>query len=83
MGSNRMRGRVRILALAALVGVVAGIGGIGFYIATRVVEHYAMGVVAGYSPEPHPGGEPTLAWIPAVTRDFNSWLLLLMSPRWV
>ncbi len=78
LGSNRIRGQVRILGLAALVGVVAGIGGIGFYLATRVVEHYALGVIAGYTPEPHPGGEPTLAWLPAITRTLNPWLLLLI-----
>ena len=78
LGSNRIRGQVRILGLAALVGVVAGIGGIGFYLATRVVEHYALGVMAGYTPEPHPGGEPALTWLPAITRTLNPWLLLLI-----
>jgi hypothetical protein len=44
LGSHRIRGQVRLLGLAALVGIVAGIGGIVFYVATRVVEHYALGV---------------------------------------
>jgi CIC family chloride channel protein len=60
------------------VGVVAGLGGIAFYIATRVVEHYALGVGAGYCPEPHPGGEPSLAWLPTVTHALHPWLLLLI-----
>jgi len=60
------------------VGVVAGIGGIGFYVATRAVEHYALGVVAGYTPEPHPGGEPSLAWLPTVIHALHPWLLLLI-----
>jgi len=77
-GSNRIRGQVRILGLAALVGVVAGFGGIAFYVATRAVEHYALGSLAGYVPEPHPGGEPTLTWLPAITRTLNPWLLLLI-----
>jgi CIC family chloride channel protein len=77
-GSDRIRGQVRLLGLAGLVGVVAGLGGIAFYIATRVVEHYALGVGAGYCPEPHPGGEPSLAWLPTVTHALHPWLLLLI-----
>ena len=42
VGSERLRGQVRLLALASLVGIVAGLGAIGFYVATRVVEHYAL-----------------------------------------
>ena len=77
-GSDRIRGQVRLLGLAGLVGVVAGLGGIAFYIDTRVVEHYALGVGAGYCPEPHPGGEPSLAWLPTVTHALHPWLLLLI-----
>jgi len=78
LGSDRIRGQVRLLGLAGLVGVVAGLGGIAFYIATRVVEHYALGVGAGYCPEPHPGGEPSLAWLPTVTHALHPWLLVLI-----
>lgn len=78
LGSERLRGQVRILGLAALVGIVAGIGGVAFYIATRAVEHYALGVLAGYCPTPSPGGEPSLGWLSPVTRAFNPWLLLLI-----
>ena len=46
--SSRIRNQVRMLALAGLVGIVAGVGAIVFYVATRAVEHYALGVVAGY-----------------------------------
>ena len=77
-GSDRIRGQVRLLGLAGLVGVVAGLGGIAFYIATRVVEHYALGIGAGYCPEPHPGGEPSLTWLPTVTHALHPWLLLLI-----
>jgi CIC family chloride channel protein len=78
LGSLRVRGQARLLGFAALVGIVAGIGGIGFYIATRVVEHYALGVWAGYYPQPHPGGETPLAWLPEVVHPFHPWLLLLI-----
>jgi H+/Cl- antiporter ClcA len=76
--SNRVRGQVRLLALAGVVGIVAGIGGIAFYVATRLVEHYALGALAGYHPEPHPGGEPSFAWLVAWDHPLYLWLLLLM-----
>ena len=76
--STGIRGQVRLLGLAGLVGIVAGIGAIAFYVATRVVQHYALGLLAGYSPEPHPGGEPSLAWLPGVSHSFHPWLLLLI-----
>ncbi len=78
LGSLRIRGQVRLLGFAALVGIVAGLGGIAFYIATRVVEHYALGVWAGYYPQPHPGGEPSFAWLSVVEHPFHPWLLLLI-----
>ena len=64
LSQNRFRTQIRLLGLSALVGIVAGLGAIVFYVATRVVEHYALGVVAGYYPEPRPGGEASLSWLP-------------------
>ena len=55
-----------------------GIGAIVFYVATRVVEHYALGVLAGYYPQPRPGGEPSMSWLPVVAHPFYPWLLLLI-----
>ena len=78
LSQNRFRVQIRLLGLAALVGVVAGLGAIVFYVATRVAEHYALGVVAGYYPEPHPGGEPPMSWIPLPVHPFSPWLLLLI-----
>ncbi len=78
IGRERFRSQVRILALAALVGVVAGLGAIVFYVATRAAEHYALGVVAGYSPEPHPGGEMAMSWLPPITRPLTPWLLVVI-----
>jgi CIC family chloride channel protein len=75
---SRIQTQVRLLGLAVLVGVVAGLGAIGFYLATRIVEHYALGVVVGYYPEPHPGGEPAIPWLHAGQRPFSPWLLLLV-----
>jgi CIC family chloride channel protein len=76
--SSRIRSQVRLLALAGLVGVVAGVGAIAFYVATRAVEHYALGVVAGYDARPRPGGEPLMAWLSAEKHSLHLWLLLLV-----
>ncbi|HOM17617.1 MAG TPA: chloride channel protein [Thermoguttaceae bacterium] len=75
---GRVRQPARLLALAMLVGVVAGVGGIAFYLATRIMEHYALGVVAGYWPEPRPGGEGGLSWLEGPRTPLHlSWLLLV------
>ena len=78
LSQNRFRAQIRLLGLAALVGIVAGLGAIVFYVATRVVEHYALGVLAGYYPEPRPGGEAAMSWLPVVAHPFFPWLLLLI-----
>ncbi len=75
---GQFRQSARLLVLAVLVGVVAGLGGIAFYLATTVMTHYALGGVAGYRPEPSPGGEPDLWWL----SDFQTplrlpWLVVL------
>jgi len=75
---DRFRQSARLLGLAILVGVVAGLGGIAFYLATRIMEHYALGVVAGYWPEPRPGGEGGLSWLGGPRTSLQlSWLVLV------
>jgi CIC family chloride channel protein len=64
-----------LLGLALLVGVIAGVGAIVFFMATQVVFHYSLDALAGYRPHT-PGGEPPL--LPETDRPFNPWLLLLM-----
>ncbi|MCE5301786.1 MAG: chloride channel protein [Planctomycetaceae bacterium] len=76
--SRRLRGQIRLFGLSSLVGVVAGLGGIVFYVATRVVEHLALGNGAGYFPAPEPTGEPSFNWLPTSTGPLNPWLLLLI-----
>jgi len=78
LSQNRYRTQVRLFGLAALVGIVAGLGAIGFYLATRIVEHFALGVAAGYYPEPRPGGESPLSWLPHPNHAFYWWLLLFI-----
>jgi CIC family chloride channel protein len=77
IGRKRLRTQVRLLALAVLLGVITGLGAVAFYVATRVVAHYALGL-AGYSAEPHPGGEPEIAWLHPMSFPFHWWLLILI-----
>ena len=75
----RFQNQIRLLGLAMLVGLVAGLAAIVFYLATRAVEHYVLGVIVGYCPEPHPGGEPSIAWPgPQVQHALLPWLLLVV-----
>ncbi len=67
-----------MLGLAILVGIVAGMGAIFFYLATRVVEHYALGTIVGYHQPMRPGGETELPWLPVWVTTFRPWLLLIV-----
>jgi CIC family chloride channel protein len=78
LSQNRFRAQIRLLGLSALVGVVAGLGAVVFYVGTRVVEHYALGALAGYYPEPRPGGESAISWLPVVAHPLFPWLLVLV-----
>ena len=55
LAERRFRTQVRLLGLAVLVGIVAGLGAIVFYLATRIVEQYALGNIVGYHPAIRPG----------------------------
>ncbi len=85
IGQKHIRKQVRLLGLAMLVGVVAGLGAIVFYVGTKYAEHYALGEVVGYYPKPHPGGESSdsagespLPEPPPGEDTFHPWLLLLI-----
>ena len=58
------------LGLSMIVGLVAGLAAIGFYLVTQAAFAWAMGSLAGYQPEPHPAGEPDLAWLPTPAAAF-------------
>ena len=75
LSQKRLRSQVRVLGLALVVGVVAGLGAIAFYGACQGVVHYALDGAAGYRPH-HPGGEPPL--LPPTEHPFRPWLLLLI-----
>ncbi len=78
LAQRRIRAQARLLGLAILVGIVAGLGAIVFYLATRVVEHYALGTIVGYHPPMRPGGEAELPWLPVWDTTFRPWLLLIV-----
>jgi chloride channel protein, CIC family len=74
----RVRDQVRLLGLAVLVGIVAGLGAIVFYAATRSVEHYALGELVGYHAPVRPAGEADLPGLAAWHAPFRPWLLLIV-----
>jgi CIC family chloride channel protein len=78
LGSVRMRTQMRLLGSAVLVGIVAGLGAILFYMATRLVWTWALGGLVGYRPADQPAGEPAIGWIGAVHTAFRPWLLLVV-----
>jgi CIC family chloride channel protein len=74
----RLQSQLRMLGSAVLIGVVAGLGAIGFYLATRVIERLVLGSLVGYDLPVHPGGETEIAWLPAISGTFYPWLLLVV-----
>jgi H+/Cl- antiporter ClcA len=73
---RRFRAQLRLLALAALVGVVAGLGAVLFASACQLVEHYTLDGIAGYRTATPPEGEPVL-FAPS-PQPFRPWLLLVV-----
>ena len=66
---------VRILAICCLVGVVAGLGAIGFYWLLGLAKYVFLDCLAGYHP-PGPGGEPPP--FPPTDDLLNKWILLIL-----
>jgi CIC family chloride channel protein len=58
-----------------VVGVVAGLGAVAFYVLCQAGLHFLLDVGAGYRPE-HPFGEPPL--FTATTKEFSRYLLILI-----
>jgi CIC family chloride channel protein len=77
LGRRRLKPQARLLALALLVGVIAGLGAVAFYTACQIVSHYALDAVAGYRPG-GPEGEGRLSWLPETDHGFTPWLLLVV-----
>jgi len=75
LGRRRLRPQVRVLGLSLVVGLIAGLGAIAFYVACQVVVHYSLDRFAGYHPHT-PGGEPRL--FSETDEPFHPWLLVLI-----
>lgn len=73
--AQRLRPQSRLLVLSLVVGVVAGIGAIVFYLGAETVFHYTLTTVAGYDP-PSAGGEQPL--FPATARPLVPWWLVVI-----
>ena len=73
--SHKIQITLRLLALAGLVGVVAGLGAIAFQVIGEAVWHFSLDVVAGYHPQ-HLGGEAGL--FEETSSPFRPWMLLLL-----
>ncbi len=65
-----------MLILSAVVGFVAGLGAILFYMMLDVAKHFILGGLAGYYP-PTPIGEPPLFEHPEGA-PFRRWVLLVL-----
>src|SRR5579883_3155561 len=75
LGRKRLQPQARLLGLSLVVGVVAGVGAIVFYLACQVVVHFALNEVAGYRPN-GPGNEPQVfageGELPPAVKDVGS-----------
>lgn len=72
-----LRPQVRLWSAAFLVGIVAGLAAIVFFVACQVVVHYALGVGAGYRPM-DPNGERPLSWLPEITTTLRPVMLIVI-----
>jgi CIC family chloride channel protein len=93
LGRRRLRSQARLLGLSLLVGVISGVGAIGFYAACQAVFHVALDGVVGYHPHA-PGGEPPLfvetdavfrPWllffVPAIGGLLSGWIVFRFAPE--
>jgi CIC family chloride channel protein len=78
LGQRRVRSQMRILGLSVVVGIVAGLAAVVFYVATEAASHYALDGMAGYRPEPSPAGEIKFSWMQPTDTTFRPWLLVFI-----
>ncbi|HTU18577.1 MAG TPA: chloride channel protein [Gemmataceae bacterium] len=79
LGRRRLKPQARLLGLSLGVGIIAGLGAVLFYLATRLVFHYVLETTVGY----HPGGpanEPPLKELMLPTKESFHWWMLLIIP---
>jgi len=76
-GKRRFRSQGRVFGAAILVGIVAGLGGIAFSIASQAVLQFGFEGVIGV-PANGPLGETRFSWMPAIESPLRPWLLLIV-----
>jgi CIC family chloride channel protein len=59
--------------LSALIGIVAGLGAIGFQVASQTVMHFTLAQIAGYTPR-EPAGEHSV--FQHEERALSPWLIV-------
>ena len=75
LGGRRLRPQVRVLGLSLVVGSIAGLGAIAFFVACQAVFRISIDQLVGYHPVP-PGGEPPI--FGESSTIFRPWLLLVV-----
>src|SRR5947209_17104363 len=93
LGRRRLRPQARLLGLSLVVGVIAGLGAIVFFLACQLVVRYALDAVAGYRASA-PGGESNpfgdtaeafrpwlLLIVPTVGGILSGWLVFSLAPE--
>ncbi len=74
-GSVRLTTAGKWALYFVLIGLIAGLGSVVFYLLCQMGSHFLMDQLAGYRP-PTPAGEPHL-FVPTQT-PFNRWMLLFL-----
>jgi chloride channel protein, CIC family len=66
----------RLVLLAGLVGIVAGLGAVVFQVLANLIVRYGLQMVAGYYPSGPAGESDFLGAATSLTGGFSPWLLL-------
>jgi chloride channel protein, CIC family len=87
LSRKRIRPQARLLGLSLVVGFIAGLGAIVFFMGCQLVSHYCLDDIAGYRAAA-PGGEKKavdalatrlpLPFLTDTDHPFHPWLLLLV-----
>src|ERR1051326_4543915 len=75
---KRLRTQGRVLGAAVLVGVVAGLGAVGFSVACQIVVHFALDEGGGYRAAT-PRYEAAVPWLTESQQPLRLWLLPLIA----
>jgi CIC family chloride channel protein len=79
LGGRRHKPQARLLGLALVVGIIAGLGAVVFHGACQVVARYSMGAVAHYHPRGPEGEVKVLKDEPTAGEALVPWLLVVVA----